>query len=420
MTHAESKELLLDFAYGELQAQIAAEVEAHLASCDECRAEKQQLESVRKAFAPIRESEEPGLGFDERILAAARADAQLEHDGNIGEVVEVAASVAPSGLDAARVNAHAASVAPPARRRPKWMTRAALGGSVAAAAALALLVSTSVTTNRERQTAAPVSIFAIHVAPQSAPPMPEASKGTALAGKDAAQVQAPPPPAAPAAPIQVAEPAPDVRRRALVAAKKRARAIDEGSGGDVPNPAELALRGALAENESKAQAGGGVRAAASDGAAEPARDQPVAAAPESEAPSDKDVAITNSRVRSKEVAGAAAAAPPPQTMAPGLAEAAPKPENPGELERRAEAARHAGNYALAAGLYREAASGWENDSSAAAWDLAHAIECLAAAGSFDEARKVRDQLGKSYPAESTAFSAARRALREVDSNSPTK
>jgi hypothetical protein len=401
MTHAESRELLLDFAYGELPAHVAVEVEEHLTGCDECRVQKQQLDGVRKAFAPIRESEEPGVGFDERILAAARAEARLEHDGNIGQVVEVAASVAPAGLDAARVNAHAASVAPPpVRTRPRWMTRAMLGGSVAAAAALALVVSASLKP-RERQMAQAEN-FEIHVAPQSAQPLPEAAKDKALARNDAAPAEAAPPPAAPspapaaAAPV-VPQPSSDRFRASLAAKKSKARAIDEGSGGDVPNAAELALRGALAENESKAQAGGGARAASNDAPA-PSRDRLAAAAPEPQAPADE--AAAGSSLQKKEAAAAA-----------------PRSANPGDLERRAETARHGGNYALAAGLYREAASGRESDSSAAAWDLAHAVECLAAAGSFDEARKVRDQLGTSYPVEANALAAARRALREVDSNS---
>jgi hypothetical protein len=393
MTHAESQEVLLDFAYGELPPDVALEVEEHLAGCAECSQAKAQLEGVRKAFAPIRESEEPGAGFDERILAAARAEAQLEHDGNIGEVIEVAGSVAPSGLDAARIDAHAASVAPsPARKRPQWMTRAVLGGSVAAAAALALVVSTSVSTNRERKVAQ-ASNFEIHVAPQGAPPseapgdtagrlarnevahaqLPPSAVEPAAAAPPPAVVQPPaaPPPAAvqppaapptasqsPAAPSVAAspptaalpaalqqrsqqEPSESVQRALLATKKSRTRALEEGSGGDVPEAAELA-------------------------------------------------------------------------------KAAPAPQNPRELERRAEAARHTGNYPLAAGLYRQAAAGRENDSSAAAWDLAHAIECLAASGSFDEAGKVRDQLGKSYPAETTALGAARRALREVESSSPAK
>jgi TolA-binding protein len=67
-------------------------------------------------------------------------------------------------------------------------------------------------------------------------------------------------------------------------------------------------------------------------------------------------------------------------------------------------------------LYRQAASlrTQGKEASAAAWNLAHAVECLSAAGRFDEARAVREELASGYPAESAALSAARRALRESE------
>jgi tetratricopeptide (TPR) repeat protein len=88
----------------------------------------------------------------------------------------------------------------------------------------------------------------------------------------------------------------------------------------------------------------------------------------------------------------------------------------GGIESNAQHARHAGNYLLAATLYRDAAElrQRENDAGTAAWDLAHAVECLSAVGQFEEARRVRDELLRLYPSEVTALSAARRALREVE------
>ena len=95
--------------------------------------------------------------------------------------------------------------------------------------------------------------------------------------------------------------------------------------------------------------------------------------------------------------------------------AAPAPAASG-VEANAQQARHAGSYALAASLYRNAAElrQRDNDAGGAAWNLAHAVECLSAVGQFDEARRVRDELARLYPSETTALSAARRALREVD------
>jgi tetratricopeptide (TPR) repeat protein len=156
---------------------------------------------------------------------------------------------------------------------------------------------------------------------------------------------------------------------------------------------------------------------------------------------DRDVAMDNSAPdaldgRSKAVPPAKAAPPPPAasvqggsvaassgTLQSSLPAQAPMPSaqaerqvTPASLEAGAQDARHAANYLKAASLYREAATlrRRENDPSAAAWNLAHAVECLAAIGRFDEARQVRDELVRLFPAETGPQSAARRVLREVE------
>jgi tetratricopeptide (TPR) repeat protein len=118
--------------------------------------------------------------------------------------------------------------------------------------------------------------------------------------------------------------------------------------------------------------------------------------------------------------------PPPTAQAESSTsmrkEALVEEQNPDALEKRAEQARHAGNYPLAAGLYRRAAALRQQDAvpnaSAAAWALAHAVECLAAAGQFEQARSVRDEMLHLYPSEDRAFYAASRALREVEPAAP--
>lgn len=103
-----------------------------------------------------------------------------------------------------------------------------------------------------------------------------------------------------------------------------------------------------------------------------------------------------------------------------LAKAAPlaaEEVNAGLLESRAQEARRSGNYTLAASNYRRAAAlrqAADKDSGTAAWDLTHAVECLASAGLFDEARLVGAELLRLYPTESAAVSAANRALRPAD------
>src|SRR5207237_1451773 len=86
---------------------------------------------------------------------------------------------------------------------------------------------------------------------------------------------------------------------------------------------------------------------------------------------------------------------------------------PAQIEAQAQQARHGGNYPLAAAMYRKAAALHRADPAPAdqsigAWDLAHAVECLAAAGLFDEARQVRAELMQFYPSENTPLRAADR------------
>jgi hypothetical protein len=87
--------------------------------------------------------------------------------------------------------------------------------------------------------------------------------------------------------------------------------------------------------------------------------------------------------------------------------------DPTGMERRAEAARRQGAFGEAAALYREAsrARAVSGDAAAASWDLAHAVECLAAAGRFAEARAGRSELRSLYPDAQGPQAATDRALR---------
>lgn len=420
MTHAESQDLLLDLVYGELDAARAAELQAHLAGCEECRKEKAAIDGTRAAAAPVRESEEPSGGFDERVMRAARAQAQLEHDGNIGEVVEVSGSVKPLGLEPADIDAMAEVKARAAgRKRPRWMMPAAIGGSVAAAAALALVVGTTLQTDRHPP-AADQARYEIKVQPAAPPP-------------DSSPAQPPPEAAAPRPP-PAPEPAP--LPPAAPAARHRAR-IEEGSGGDV----EPAKKAPLAKKESAppAQAAPQRPRVANDGA-QPAGGGPSADAPaqgqaaaKAAAPPRSEGSATNQR---GDLGASAPSIPGPPVVASAKPSAerrsaqamgaarqesavaqAAVDERPEAVEERARDARHAGDYAEAAALYRRAAQLHRQRgavASLAAWDLAHAVECLAASGQFEEARKVRDDLSAVYPAEETARTAAARVLRTVE------
>jgi len=393
MTHAESQELLLDLAYGELDAERAALVKSHLQGCAECQQEKAALDEVRRLAAPVRELEEPSPGFDDRILQAARAQAKLEHDGNVGQVIDVAGSFRPLGVEAARIDAHGPVQARPAeRRRPRWVVRAAVGGSVAAAAALAMVVGNTLEARRNAEKAASARSeeYAIRVGPS-------ASVDAALRDAEAKRAEPPaqaqaPKAEAPAAPA----PPPGLREKdktaQLSSAKRKAASPlagrGEGSGGDAP--AKLSKDAATSQGARMDELQRNVEPVPTR---EPAR---VASSPGTSA------------------AGEAAPAAVGRAAVASLAVAA------SGYESNAQQARHAGNYLLAADLYRRAADArrQEKDPGGAAWNLAHAVECLSAAGRFDDARQGRDELGRTYPSEATALSAARRALREVEPSQP--
>lgn len=386
MTHAECQDLLLDLAYGELDAARAAEVEEHLAGCADCRREKALLDEARTAAAPLRELEAPPPALDEPILAAAKAQAQLDHDGDIGEVIEVQGEVKPLGVEAARIDALAK---PPVRheaRRPRWALRVALGGSVAGAAALALVLSTSLQSRREAEQAARAAAekdFEIRVqAPQQASPAPQK---------------------APEVPQQAPEARHDAEQE-----KVAERAVQA--------PAQVVPAATPPRQKRPAPSGTVAReTAAKKEASAPTADTAGPAAPhEDEAPAASGAASPPARAAQQEMRGVAA--PPP-----AAARVAPV-ENASDLERAARDARHAGEYLRAASLYRQASSARRAGApSDGAWDLAHAVECLAAVGQFDDARKLRAELSQLYPSEATALAAAGRALRSADVvSSPAK
>ncbi len=440
MTHPESQDLLLDLAYGELPPARAAELLAHLAGCAECQREKAAIEQARRMAAPLRELEEPPAGFDDRILAAARAQAQLEHEGNIGQVIEVEGSVRPAGLEPAQVDAHAKVARRKEQRRPRWMVRVALGGSVAAAAALALVMSTSLQ-QRQKVEAARASVdkaYEIRIQPAPVALLP--SGAVQKARKEAA--------AAAESPTKPQETEPSVPRGSEPRRAKKAATPEDaagagalgglrgGSGGDALDSvvAEERVPPAVATPPAVAQppAAAPPRAVATSPAIAPppaVATSPAAAPPPAAAASTtaqraarEDSPLPEVRARVTASNGAAQVAQNRQQIAattatPPVAPVAKGSRSAAEVEEQAQEARHGGSYPLAAALYREAASLRRAEApqgTEAAWDLAHAVECLAAAGRFDEARGVRDELAKLSSTAPGAFAAAGRALREVD------
>ncbi|MFL5451305.1 MAG: anti-sigma factor family protein, partial [Myxococcales bacterium] len=209
MTGEHVQDLLLDLAYGELPPERIAEVEAHLASCDACRTERDELQRTRALLEPLRALEEPRPGFDDRILQGARAEAGLQADGTPGPTIEVKGSVKPLGLHAGRVDPLAGGVRVARKetsRRSVWLKRAVVGASIAGAAGVAFIVGTSL---RERAVDRTEEVVAIRVRT----PPPEASFRAAP----------PPPPSASPPEPRREEPAPlgsggDVARNSPMAA----------------------------------------------------------------------------------------------------------------------------------------------------------------------------------------------------------
>jgi hypothetical protein len=90
------------------------------------------------------------------------------------------------------------------------------------------------------------------------------------------------------------------------------------------------------------------------------------------------------------------------------------PRTADQLEDEASAARRRGEYARAGSLYRDASALRKaSEPARAAWNLAHAVECLAAGGLIAEAIATRKELLGSFPDQSGPRAAADSALRSV-------
>jgi len=421
MTGDHVQDLLLDLAYGELPAERAAEVEAHLATCEVCRAERDDIVRTRALVAPLRSVEEPRAGFDERIVQSARAEAGLQADGTPGPTIEVSGSVKPLGLQAARVDPLAPGVKVAQKevsKRSIWRRRATVGASVAGAAAVALIVATSVTQKHEDRSAE-VPELKVRAPGVAGEPVPAASP---VPARRVDRFEPPPPPpsatpqgsggdlAAPSSgPVVAAEPA---ARKSLDAAKKAEDAVREKtavapSARDDKEPMPAAGSAKTFEDAKPVQPPPSFREAARETSAAPAAPAPAAKPPQPEIAQKQRAAVAQAN---GSAVGGQPLSPVPATGLSGTT--APANPDPDQLEESAGAARRAGSYQRAAELY-QLSSGLrraKNDPSRAAWDLAHAVECLAAASKIHEAGDVRAELMRSYPGEEGPLRAANRAL----------
>src|SRR5207245_6165419 len=353
-----------------------------------------------------------------------RAQAQLEHDGNVGQVIEVTGTVRAMGLDATRVDAHGPVKARPIERlRPRWVVRAAVGGSVAAAAALALVVSNTLETRRNAEKAAAAvrtGEFEIRVQPAAAPQTLDSALRDAEGKRARDQAEERDRAAKPVAPEKSSEKVAQLPMRRPAQHDAASGGNLRGSGGDAV--VSVRKKAALQAKEGAADAirprppptpssGEQVAAASGQAPSTPSSPPQVAAVSRAEPSRASVEPPAAAAVRPRRDSSAVPMSKAESQLAPA---ASPAPGASG-AEAKAQEARHSGNYLLAASLYRHAATmrSRDGDPGAAAWDLAHAVECLSAVARFDEAKEVRDELARLYPSETTARAAARRVLRAV-------
>ena len=505
MTCAECQDLLLDLAYGELDPVRKALVESHVRGCEACKLEQAVIARSRSMVLPLMTIEEPPASMDEPILRAAHAEAaRLTAAGGAHDkspvtgprVVEVAGSIGAFEAAApvsARAQVHVQPTADRPRRR--WAMRVALGGSVAAAAGLVLIVSNTdlMRARTEALSAAPTE-RAIRI---RVPDGEEAARADGEKRKAQAELKrlqsesdrqelakaerrAEPPAARAAPPVKNADSSLSVNfgddTAPIVEVKKPAPpappAKEAAPPPPPPAPPAPAAHGAAAAAKDEAPP------ASAPAAARPAFDESIAAAPaekskqakKSRAPAAAPSALGamqaeqgNAYGRGASASGAAGVASVgnlsgglSQTESQGTRAAA----SATMLESRARNARTAQEYVEAARLYQRAAQlhraaaesgappvpatnqapadpgslvrrdlpsqngpadkgvGRESGAAAAgflaaAWDVAHAIECYAADARFDDARRLYEDLLITYPGASGPQAAAQKALRSV-------
>jgi hypothetical protein len=436
MTCAECQDLLLELSYGELAASRAREVEEHARTCAECAAALAELSRTRTLVAALNEAEEPPASLDATILEAARTAAVILGDGTQGPVIATDVRVQPLAVEAAQIDPRARVKVPVRDGRRRWALRAALAGSVATAAGLAVVISTrtpprvaprtdeaeyriEVRTADEAHRAAAASAAA-QKKPDHAEPLQPASAPAPKNSPAAASKLAKAPTPAPSAPTS------DLRE-----------AAGRPSVGSVPpNPAPANPPPAAAADGKVARAPGAnpvahegfqapARAAANGVAGSVEGSPPPTAKPgarfdaEARAAAEPKAEVSRRELtqsesldgRARQASGKAA------TGAAGASGAlSPEPQpaaDAARLEGRAEATRRQGAFGEAAALYQDAsrARAASGDTAAASWDLAHAVECLAAAGRFAEARAGRSELRSLYPDAQGPQAATDRALR---------
>jgi anti-sigma-K factor RskA len=149
--HEDYKEMLTAHALGALEPEAARELDAHLATCAECRAEFDDWSETAAALAYSVPRAEPSANLRARILQNARTQPQLAlssksedngavvNDGVASEEGGAMRNASSTSTTASASSTNVLPFAPPAKRR--WSAPAIFGALAAGLAFAALVVS---------------------------------------------------------------------------------------------------------------------------------------------------------------------------------------------------------------------------------------------------------------------------------------
>jgi anti-sigma-K factor RskA len=141
-THEEYKEMTAAHALGALDEAEARELEAHLKTCAECRAESRQWEETAAALVYAVPPVEPSAEVRSRIFASVRNEGRAP----AALPVAFAEDAKPKAREATRARANVVEFERPARRG--WSTASKFGALAASLAFIALALSLILLWNR--------------------------------------------------------------------------------------------------------------------------------------------------------------------------------------------------------------------------------------------------------------------------------
>jgi len=141
--HEDYKEMIAAHALGALEAAEARELDAHLASCAECRVEFESWQDVAASLVYAAPTSKPSAELRSRLLASVRAEAAQP-----SSPVIIKESVKSKGIavESSKVESNVVPFEKPARR--SWSTASQVWAIAASLAFIALIASLVLLWNR--------------------------------------------------------------------------------------------------------------------------------------------------------------------------------------------------------------------------------------------------------------------------------